>query len=231
MAARTFVPSNGGFSGRFVNAILPDREIANRVYATTINTTTGGGFFFVSNDGGASWQPSMRNMPPRLIGYSIFQDERDANVIYLGTNLGLIVHRSRRFLGASHGRVSPRPADEEAAGSEPSRSAPSAERSTTAPKTGQPDSRKAQRNNRCVAHRKLWSKPVMKSERLMVSLGRELLRSIRISNRSLSCRLPGNWIETTLGALGSIQCRSSTPTQLMFDPYRSGERVGSVCRA
>src|SRR5207249_241940 len=57
-----------------------------------INTTTGGGFFFVSNDGGASWQPSMRNMPPRLIGYSILQDDVDANVIYLGTNLG--VYRS-----------------------------------------------------------------------------------------------------------------------------------------
>ena len=34
----------------------------------------------------------MRNMPPRLISYSILQDARDANVIYLGTNLG--VYRS-----------------------------------------------------------------------------------------------------------------------------------------
>ncbi len=86
---KNFIPSNGGFSGRFVNTIMPDRENANRIYATTINTTTGGGFFFVSSDGGASWQPSMRNMPPRLIGYSILQDERDGNLIYLGTNLGM----------------------------------------------------------------------------------------------------------------------------------------------
>jgi photosystem II stability/assembly factor-like uncharacterized protein len=86
---KNFVPTNSGFSGRFVNTIVADRETGNRVYATTINTTTGGGFFFVSNDGGASWQPSMRNMPPRLIGYSILQDERDGNIIYLGTNLGL----------------------------------------------------------------------------------------------------------------------------------------------
>ncbi|MDX6406126.1 MAG: hypothetical protein QOH70_3581 [Blastocatellia bacterium] len=86
---KNFVPSNGGFSGRFVNTILADRENFNRVYATTINTTTGGGFFFISSDGGASWQPSMRNMPARLIGYSILQDERDGNVIYLGTNLGM----------------------------------------------------------------------------------------------------------------------------------------------
>src|SRR5436190_6313457 len=89
---KNFVPTNGGFSGRFVNFILPDREVANRVYATTINTTTGGGFFFLSNDGGSSWQPSMRNMPPRLIGYSVLQDQRDGNTIYLGTNLG--VYRS-----------------------------------------------------------------------------------------------------------------------------------------
>ncbi len=104
---KNFVPSNGGFSGRFVNTILPDRENANRIYATTINTTTGGGFFFVSSDSGASWQPSMRNMPPRLIGYSILQDERDGNVIYLGTNLGLYQSIDR---GASWAPVSVRKA-------------------------------------------------------------------------------------------------------------------------
>jgi len=86
---KNFVPSNEGFSGRFVNTIMPDRQNANRIYATTINTTTGGGFFFVSTDGGVTWQPSMRNMPPRLIGYAILQDERDGNLIYLGTNLGM----------------------------------------------------------------------------------------------------------------------------------------------
>jgi photosystem II stability/assembly factor-like uncharacterized protein len=102
---KNFVPTNGGFSGRFVNAILPDREIANRIYATTINTTTGGGFFFVSSDDGASWQPSMRNMPPRLIGYSILQDDRDANVIYLGTNLGVYRSLDR---GASWAPISAR---------------------------------------------------------------------------------------------------------------------------
>ncbi len=86
---KTFTPTNGGFSGRFANAILPDREIPNRVYASTINTATGGGFLFVSEDNGGSWRPSMRSMPSRLITYSILQDARDANVIYLGTNLGV----------------------------------------------------------------------------------------------------------------------------------------------
>lgn len=91
-SGRTFVPSNGGYSGRFANSILTDREKPGRVYATTINTATGGGFFFVSNNGGATWDASMRNMPNRLISYSILQDERDGNIIYLGTNLG--VYRS-----------------------------------------------------------------------------------------------------------------------------------------
>jgi len=89
---KSFTPTNGGFSGRFANAILADRDTPNRVYASTINTATGGGFFFVSNDNGESWRPSMRSMPSRLITYAILQDARDANIIYLGTNLG--VYRS-----------------------------------------------------------------------------------------------------------------------------------------
>ena len=89
---KTFVPTNGGFSGRFANAILADREMPNRIYASTINTATGGGFLFVSNDNGESWRPSMRSMPSRLITYAILQDTRDPNLIYLGTNLG--VYRS-----------------------------------------------------------------------------------------------------------------------------------------
>jgi photosystem II stability/assembly factor-like uncharacterized protein len=104
---KNFVPSNEGFSGRFVNTIMPDRENANRIYATTINTTTGGGFFFVSTDGGVTWQPSIRNMPPRLIGYSILQDERDGNLIYLGTNLGMYRSIDR---GASWAPISVRKA-------------------------------------------------------------------------------------------------------------------------
>lgn len=89
---KNFLPTNGGYSGRFANVIVSDRETPDRIYASTINTTTGGGFFFVSTDNGETWRPSMRSMPPRLITYSILQDVRDANVIYLGTNLG--VYRS-----------------------------------------------------------------------------------------------------------------------------------------
>jgi len=107
---RTFVPSNGGYSGRFVNDILPDREIPNRIYASSINTATGGGFFFVSNDGGQTWQPSMRSMPPQLISYSILQDERDANTIYLGTNLGVYRSMDRGASWTPLGAPQPAPA-------------------------------------------------------------------------------------------------------------------------
>jgi photosystem II stability/assembly factor-like uncharacterized protein len=107
---RNFAPSNEGYSGRRAYFLLPDRERAGRVYAATINTATGGGFFFVSNDGGETWQPSMRNMPSRLIAYSILQDRADANVIYLGTNLGLYRSADRGASWAPLGAPADKPA-------------------------------------------------------------------------------------------------------------------------
>lgn len=86
---KLFTPTNEGYSGRFANSILVDNEQNNRIYATTINTTTGGGFFFVSNDYGITWNASMRNLPNRVVMYSIFQDERDANIVYLATDMGI----------------------------------------------------------------------------------------------------------------------------------------------
>lgn len=88
-SGKSFLPTNAGYSGRFANTIVADREMPNRIYAATINTATGGGFLFASNDNGQSWRPSMRNMPPRLITYSILQDTINPDVIYLGTNLGI----------------------------------------------------------------------------------------------------------------------------------------------
>ncbi len=89
-AGKTFTPTNEGYSTRFINFILPDRERPERVYATTINTTTGGGFIYISNNGGATWEPAIRNITVnRLTAYSILQDQRDANTIYLGTNYGI----------------------------------------------------------------------------------------------------------------------------------------------
>ncbi len=111
---RTFTPSNEGYSGRRAYAILPDREQPGRIYATTINTATGGGYFYVSNDDGATWQLSARNMPGRLIAYSILQDLKDGNIIYLGTNYGLYRSTDRGAswspMGAPKPKASSRPA-------------------------------------------------------------------------------------------------------------------------
>ena len=43
----------------------------------------------MSDDGGSTWQLSTKNMPQRLIAYSILQDQVDGNIIYLGTNYGI----------------------------------------------------------------------------------------------------------------------------------------------
>jgi photosystem II stability/assembly factor-like uncharacterized protein len=89
-AGKSFTQTNEGYSSRFTNFILPDRERPERIYASTINTATGGGFIFISNNGGASWEPAIRNITvTRLTVYSILQDMRDANIIYLGTNYGI----------------------------------------------------------------------------------------------------------------------------------------------
>jgi photosystem II stability/assembly factor-like uncharacterized protein len=89
-AGKNFTPTNEGYSSRFINVILPDRERPERVYASSINTATGGGFVFISNNGGATWEPAIRNITvTRLTVYSILQDRRDANIIYLGTNYGI----------------------------------------------------------------------------------------------------------------------------------------------
>ena len=118
---KNWAPSNGGYSGRRAYTVVPDREKPGRVYATTINTATGGGYFYVSNDAGETWQLSARNMPPRLIVYSILQDERDGNVIYLGTNHGLYRSADRGAswapLGAPKPKAPPRRKGRRARGS------------------------------------------------------------------------------------------------------------------
>ena len=86
---KTFSMTNGGFSTRLTKNIVADIEQPNRLYSSTINTATGGGFFFVSNNGGETWQASMKNYPQRLIAYSILQNPANPNTIYLATNFGI----------------------------------------------------------------------------------------------------------------------------------------------
>lgn len=86
---KTFSMTNGGFSTRLTSLIAPDNADPKRFYAATINTATGGGFFFISNDGGLTWVPSMKNIPSRLSVNTLLQDKADPNQIYIGTNFGL----------------------------------------------------------------------------------------------------------------------------------------------
>jgi photosystem II stability/assembly factor-like uncharacterized protein len=54
-AGVTFAPSNTGFSGRKVEALLVDRANSDRLYAGLVNDKSFGGVF-TSTNGGASWQ-------------------------------------------------------------------------------------------------------------------------------------------------------------------------------
>ena len=81
------VPGYSRAYGPIIHARWPTP--GNRFYATTINTTTGGGFFFVSEDAGVTWRASMRNMSGRVISYAVLQDEKNKDLIYLGTNNGI----------------------------------------------------------------------------------------------------------------------------------------------
>ncbi len=87
---KNFTPTNGNFSSRFAYSITRDIENPNRLYATTINTATGGGFIFISDNNGATWQASVKNIDTnRTIAYSLIQDRVNPNVIYLATNFGI----------------------------------------------------------------------------------------------------------------------------------------------
>jgi photosystem II stability/assembly factor-like uncharacterized protein len=204
---KNFVPSNTGFSGRFVDAIVTDRENPSRVYATTINTTTGGGFFFVSNDGGASWQPSMRNMPPRLIGYSILQDERDANIVYLGTNLGVYrsVDRGVSWAPIAARKPTTSPPKRRAPASTVRRTVGQARPATRAPQPSQPGQR--------IAGPKPNDDTVRKAQQALERAGYEIgtpdgqmgPRTVAAIKRFQTDRylsVSGQLDETTLAALG-----------------------------
>jgi photosystem II stability/assembly factor-like uncharacterized protein len=54
-AGATFAPSNTGFSGRKVEALLVDRNNPDHLYAGIVNDKTFGGVF-TSTNGGATWQ-------------------------------------------------------------------------------------------------------------------------------------------------------------------------------
>jgi photosystem II stability/assembly factor-like uncharacterized protein len=84
-SAKTFVPSNKGFSHRQVASVIIDTKNANRLYAGTLNDRDAGGVF-VSNDSGKQWQ----QMSAGLGGHDVFQVRQDpAGNLFAATNGGL----------------------------------------------------------------------------------------------------------------------------------------------
>src|SRR4051812_6087823 len=70
--AKTFVPTNKGFSHRQVATVIVDSKNANRLYAGTLNDREAGGVF-VSNNAGSQWQ----QMSAGLGGHDVFQVRQD----------------------------------------------------------------------------------------------------------------------------------------------------------
>jgi photosystem II stability/assembly factor-like uncharacterized protein len=105
---RNFAQSNGNFTSRMMLSIVSDVERPNRLYATTNNTAGGGGFVFTSDDGGQSWNPSMRNLVANNdVPITLLQDKVNPNLIYLGSNSGIFRSIDR---GASWTKIAPKPA-------------------------------------------------------------------------------------------------------------------------
>ena len=92
---KNFAPTNDNFTSRFTYSITPDRQIPNRLYATTHNTATGGGFVFISNDGGVSWQQAKNLDINRVSPYAVLQDRTNSDNFYMGTNIGLFQSTDR----------------------------------------------------------------------------------------------------------------------------------------
>ncbi len=102
---KSFAINNGNFTSRMTTSIVADSERPNRVYAATNNTATGGGFVFISDDGGATWKPSTKNLSViRISPTGFLQDGKNPNLIYLGTNHGIYRSVDR---GLSWAEISP----------------------------------------------------------------------------------------------------------------------------
>ena len=207
---KNFLPTNGGYSGRFANVILTDREMPNRVYAATINTTTGGGFLFVSNDNGETWRPSMRSMPNRLITYAIVQDARDANLVYLGTNLGVYQSFDR---GASWAPVW------------------TAAKPTTTTKKGRPGKKKAPAARPATAAAAKTNETVRRAQQALNAAGysvgapdgragTQTLKVLKKYQANRHLPVTGKFDDVTLGSLGlssSAGSDSSTQSIILSD--------------
>jgi len=87
---RNFAPTNLDLTTRLTYAVATDIQRPNRIYAATRNTATGGGFFFISDNGGDTWRSSPSIDVNRTSPFAILQDRTNPNLMYLGTNTGLM---------------------------------------------------------------------------------------------------------------------------------------------
>jgi photosystem II stability/assembly factor-like uncharacterized protein len=86
---RNWHQSNQNFTSRFTYDIATDVERPDRVYAITRNVGSSGGFFFSSDDGGRNWIAAKNLDVNRVAPFTMLQDRKDPNIIYLGTNVGV----------------------------------------------------------------------------------------------------------------------------------------------
>ncbi len=93
-SAKTFEPSNHGFSHRQVASVIVDSKNSNRLYAGTLNDREAGGVF-VSNNAGAQWQ----QMSAGLGGHDVFQVRQDdQGNLFAATDGGLFKYSDKSKL-------------------------------------------------------------------------------------------------------------------------------------
>jgi photosystem II stability/assembly factor-like uncharacterized protein len=102
--------ANTNFTSRFTYSITPDSERSDRLYAITHNVGSGGGFFFFSNDRGQNWQQAANLDVNRVTPFAVLQDRVDANVLYLGTNVGVFRSPDRGMTWTLFAPPKPKPA-------------------------------------------------------------------------------------------------------------------------
>jgi ligand-binding sensor domain-containing protein len=90
-SAKTFAPSNAGFTHRQVASVAVDIKNGNRLYAGTLNDRESGGVF-VSDNGGSQWQ----QMSNGLGGHDVFKVRQDEQGnLFAATNGGLFRYNEK----------------------------------------------------------------------------------------------------------------------------------------
>ncbi len=81
----------------YVSRVEPSRFAEGTVYVTFDSHRTGdyGSYLYASQDYGASWKPIVGNLPRGEVARTITEDQKTADVLYLGTETGLYLTLDR----------------------------------------------------------------------------------------------------------------------------------------